>query len=137
MQLLTNHIKALMVVSGVLTCTMLYAAFLPSAALQSTFGEEISGPAAEIVVRNWGVLIFLMGALLVQGAFNPALRRTALVAAGVSKAAFIALVLADGSRFLSQGAAVPVAVDAVMVVLFATYLFWSRGGASRATSPAS
>ena len=126
MRLLSNNIKGLMLVSGVLTSTMLYAAFFPGAALQSTFGEGVTGEATEMVVRNWGVLIFLMGVLLIQGALNPALRRTALAVAGASKAAFILLVLANGSRYLAQGAAVPVVVDSVMVVLFVTYLISTR-----------
>jgi hypothetical protein len=43
-----------MIVSGVLTMTMVYAALAPEAALRSTFGESVSGPVADIVVRNWG-----------------------------------------------------------------------------------
>ena len=131
MRTLSLSIKPLMLTSGALTCTMLYAAFFPEAALQSTFGESIRGPAAELVVRNWGVLIFLTGVLLIRGALDPSVRATALLAAGVSKAAFIALVLAGGTRYLSQGAAVPVAVDGVMVVLFAAYLIAGRSRLGR------
>ena len=132
MRVLSTHIRGLMLVAGALTCTMLYAALFPAAALQSTFGETISGPAAEMVVRNWGVLIFLMGALLVRGAFDPAVRHVALLAAGTSKAAFIALVLTSGPDFLSHGAAVPVVVDSVMVALFAAYLVSERRGILKA-----
>ena len=127
--MLSTYIKPVMLTSGALTCTMLYAAFFPEAALQSTFGEAIGGPAAELVVRNWGVLIFLMGGLLIRGAFDPSLRAPALVAAGTSKAAFIALVLAGGMPYLSRGAALPVAVDSGMVALFAACLVASRAPA--------
>jgi hypothetical protein len=41
-----------MIVSGVLTITMAYAALAPEAALRSTFGESVSGPVADTVVRN-------------------------------------------------------------------------------------
>jgi hypothetical protein len=44
-----------MIVSGVLTMTMVYAALAPEAALRSTFGESVSGPVADIVVRKLGV----------------------------------------------------------------------------------
>jgi len=50
-------------VSGVLTCTMVYAAIAPQEALRSTFGETLDGPVADIVIRNWGVLITLVGAM--------------------------------------------------------------------------
>ena len=73
--------KWIMLVSGALTCTMLYAAIAPQAALQGTFGETLDGPVANIVVRNWGVLIGLMGAILIYGAFNPAVRSLVLIVA--------------------------------------------------------
>lgn len=71
--------KWIMLVSGALTCTMLYAAVAPQAALQSTCGETLQGPVAEIVVRNWGVLIGLMGVMLIYGAFNVAARPLVLI----------------------------------------------------------
>jgi len=61
--------KWIMPVSGALTCTMLYATIAPQAGLRGTFGDALHGPVAEIVVRNWGVLIGLMGAMLIYGAY--------------------------------------------------------------------
>ena len=111
-----------MLVSGGLTTTMIYAAISPSAALQSNFGESLSGPAAELVVRNWGVLIALVGIMLIYGAFDAPSRRIALLVAAASKVTFIALVLSHGSRYLAYSAGIAVAVDTVMVLLFVTYL---------------
>ncbi len=58
-------IKWIMLVSGVLTCTMVYAAIAPQAMLRSRFGESLEGPLADLIVRNWGALIFLIGAMLI------------------------------------------------------------------------
>ena len=116
------NFKWIMLVSGVLTFTMVYAAIAPQAALLSTFGETLDGPLADIIVRNWGALVALIGASLIYGAFVPVARPPILVIAGVSKAIFIVLVLAHGSRFLSGQAAVAVALDAVWVVLFGWFL---------------
>ena len=118
-------IKWIMVVSGILTTTMIYAAINPEAALQSTFGETLEEPLAKIIVRNWGALIALIGLMLIYGAFRPAVRSLVLIVAGVSKAIFIALVLSQGTRYLSQQAGVAVAIDAAMIVLFAWYLLAS------------
>jgi hypothetical protein len=52
---------------GALTCTMVYAAIAPQAALRSTFGTTLEGPLAEVLVRNWGALIALVGAMLIRG----------------------------------------------------------------------
>ncbi|MEQ1757872.1 MAG: hypothetical protein ABL986_06100 [Vicinamibacterales bacterium] len=65
---LSRSMKWIMLVSGALTCTMIYAAIAPQAALQGTFGDALQGPVAEVVVRNWSVLITLMGAMLIYGA---------------------------------------------------------------------
>ena len=82
-----SSMKWIMLLSGVLTSTMIYAAIAPDAALQSpVFGETLSGPLAQIVVRNWGALIALIGARLIYGAFNPASRPLVLTVAGISKA---------------------------------------------------
>ena len=126
MKLITRNIKGIMLVSGGLTATVAYAAVAPDAALESTFGESLSGPLAERLVRNWGVLVALIGGMLIHGAFNPASRRVALMAAGASKLWFIALVLSNGTRFLGHGAGTAVAVDSLMVVLFAAYLVATR-----------
>jgi hypothetical protein len=129
MSSIVTNVRLVMIVSGALTATMIYAAIAPAAALQSTFGETLTGPLANIVVRTWGALIALVGAMLIYGALVPQVRPMVLVVASISKAFFIALILAEGSRYLVT-AAVPVAVDLVMIVLFAWYLVAARAGAS-------
>jgi hypothetical protein len=126
MNFVAANIRWIMLVSGALTCTMVYAAIAPQAALRSTFGETLEGPLADIVVRNWGALIGLMGAMLIYGAFNPPVRSFALAVAGASKLAFIALVLSHGGRYLAQQAGIAIAIDLVWVVLFALYLIGGR-----------
>ena len=126
MQWLTGSIKWIMLVSGVLTCTMLYAAIAPEAALTSNFGESLEGPVASIVVRNWGALVGLIGLMLVYGAFHPPVRGLVLTVAGASKLTFVVLVLAHGTRFLGAQAGVAVIVDSIWVLVFAAYLVAAR-----------
>ena len=127
MNWIVANMKWVMLVSGVLTSTMIYAAIAPQAALRSTFGEALDGPLAEIVVRNWGALIALVGAMLIYGAFSPASRPLVLTVAGASKLVFIGLVLTYGTQFLGQQVGVAMGIDLVMVVLFIVYLIrWSQ-----------
>ena len=126
MNLIVAYIKWIMLVSGALTCTMIYAAIAPQAALSANFGETLQGPLAEIVVRNWGALIALIGAMLIYGAFNPASRPLVLTIAGLSKIVFIGLVLAYGGRYLGRQVGISIVVDAVMVLLFIVYLAATR-----------
>ena len=114
-----------MLVSGALTCTMVYAAIAPQAALRATFGGTLEGPIAGVVVRSWGALIGLVGAGLIYGAFHPPVRRFALAIAGLSKLVFVALVLSNGRAFLAHQAGFAVAIDIVWVVVFAAYLLRS------------
>ena len=115
----------IILVAGLLTLTMLYPVFAPATAVQSMFGETPSGAALAVIIPNWGILIGLMGALLIYGAINPPSRKLALVVAGASKVAFIALILMQGDRYLS-GLGTAVIVDSIMIVLFAVYLIFGR-----------
>lgn len=122
MNWLVANIRWIMLLSGALTCTMVYAAVAPQAALRSTFGESLEGPVAEVVVRNWGALIAMVGGMLIYGAYQPPARPLVLTVAAASKLVFIGLVLSHGGRFLGQQAGVSIAVDLVMAALFIGYL---------------
>jgi hypothetical protein len=125
------NIRWIMIVSGLLTATMVYAALAPQAALNATFGETLDGPLAEIVVRNWGALIALIGGMLIYGAFNSPSRPLILIIAGASKAIFIGLVLSQGEHYLGRQAGAAVGIDSGMIVLFAWYLLADRGAKVR------
>jgi hypothetical protein len=123
---LVAHMKAVMLVSGALTCTMLYTVLAPETALRAAFGETLTGPLADVVVRNWAAMIVIGGGMLIYGAFDPPSRPPILTMTALGKAAFVALVLAQGGRYLSQQAVVAVVLDSVMVVLFVAYLAGTR-----------
>ena len=91
MEWIVAKMKWVMLLSGVLTLTMIYAAIDPQASLRSTFGETLEGPVAEI-----------------------------------SKLTFITLVLVHGTHYLGRQAGVAIAVDSIMVLLFAWYLLAAR-----------
>lgn len=132
MQLLRRSIKWVMLLAGVLTCTMFYALVAPEASLVANFGQSLEGPVAQIVVRNWGALISLMGILLIYGAFKEEARTLALLLAGASKLVFVVLVLTLGQPFLRFQAGVAIALDAVFILVFGVYLVAHR---SRALAP--
>lgn len=125
MHWIVERMKWIMLLAGVLTCTMVYAVIAPQAALLATFGETVPGTLGELVVRSWGALIALVGCMLIYGAFHPVQRPLVLVVAGSSKLVFIGLVLSQGARYLGAQAGMVVVFDLVMVALFASYL-WGR-----------
>ena len=117
-----RNIRWIMILSGALTATMIYAAIAPDAAMRSMFGETVDGPLAHLLARNWGALIALTGGLLIYGALDPAARTAALVTASASKIFFIALVVSERERFAGQQVILGAAADAAMVLLFLWYL---------------
>ncbi len=123
-----TNIQWIMIASGALTSTMIFAAIAPKAALRANFGEVLEGPLAEVIVRNWGALIALIGVMLIYGAFDPASRTVILMVAAASKVVFIALVSSQGGRYLRRQAGTAVVIDLVMVGLFAWYLVAVRAG---------
>ena len=127
MATIVSNIRWIMILSGVLTFTMVHAAVAPQAALSSMFGETLQGPVADIIVRSWGALIAIVGAMLIYGAFDPPTRPLVLIVAAASKAIFVGLVLSHGGRYLGHQAGIAVVVDSMMVVLFGWYLVAVRG----------
>ena len=125
MNWVVRHIKWIMLVSGAITCTMLYAAIAPSAALELMFGDSLEGPLAEIIVRNWAALITIVGAMLVYGAYSPSSRGLVLTVACVSKAIYIGLFLSIGTQYLAN-TGISIAFDSILIVVFCTYLWGVR-----------
>lgn len=88
-------------------------------------GPSLSPETTDIVVRNWGALIALVGVTLIYAARKPAVRPLALTVAR-EQGCFIALVLSHVGRFLGYQAGIAVFVDALWVVVFASYLLAVR-----------
>jgi hypothetical protein len=123
---LSKQIRWLMLTAGVLTCSMVRVVIDPQAALRANFGATLEGPVAEIVVRDWGALITLVGLLLIYGALEPAARRLVLSVAVISKLAFIVLVLSFGRDMLVHQAGTAVVVDAICVLVFGAFLLGTK-----------
>ena len=120
MEFIVAQFKWIMLAGGLITLTMLQAAFAPRAALRGLLGEEPQGQLGVLLARNWGVLVALTGAMLIWGAFHPEARPLILIVAGSSKLAFITLVL--GNAGYRRKAIVPLIIDGALVLLFAIYL---------------
>jgi len=126
MHFFVSNFKWVMLISGLLTCTMFLGLFSPKGSLKSNFGAILEDPSHEIIVRNWAALIGLMGVMLIYGAFVPTVRRFSLIIAGISKVIFILLILSFGKSYLKFGAGTAVIIDSIMIVLFVLYLLFSR-----------
>ena len=126
MNIIIANIKWIMLIAGLLTCTMIFAVVAPETALISMFGEALTEPLAQIIVRSWGFLIFLVGGLLLYGAFKPAYRNLVLVISSLSKLAFISLIVIYGPQYIDKSA-ITIIIDSIFVVMFVSYLVKVKG----------
>lgn len=125
MSMLLKHIKWIMLISGILTCSMALAIVAPRLAMQRAFGVALEGSLADVLVRSWGVLVTLIGVMLIYAAFRSIHRNLVLSVAIVSKAALIALILGTGKELLPAAAPV-IVIDALMVMAFSLILLLGR-----------
>lgn len=128
MRILVDNIQWVLLVAGLLTCSMIQATLAPRATVRTYFGEAPESAQFDLVVRNWGMLITAAGALLVWASFAPEVQITAIALAIVTKTAFIALML--GSGVMKRQAWVALVVDTIMIVLFAAFLLATLGQAA-------
>ena len=125
MRVFIANFKWIMLICGLLTCTMLLGLFSPASSLQSNFGEALVTGPENLVVRGWSALIGLMGIMLIYGAFKPAVRNYSLIIAGINKIIFIGLILIFGRQYMEFGLGTAIVADTIMILLFAVYLFFS------------
>jgi hypothetical protein len=135
MKWIASQMKWIMLVTGLLTASMFQYAIVPQSALTADFGHGLDGPLADMIVRNWGVLIGLVGLMLVYGAFVPPARRLVLSVAALSKLAFVLLALTVGSDYLGQRIRFAVIVDSVESLIFVAYLLTTRHGVRGPAQP--
>jgi hypothetical protein len=136
MKLINAQIKWIMIVSGLFTCSMFLALIAPAAGLEMLFGGSLIQTDAigssildeafvQIVIRNWGALIGMVGLLLIHGGFKAHSRYLILIIAAVSKSVFIALNLIIGSEYLSTSI-IAIVLDSVFILLYVLYLLDNR-----------
>src|SRR5262245_26173888 len=81
------HIEIILVVTGALTTVALLQFIAPLPMLRLIYGEAPKDEVTLFLARHWGLLIFLVGALLIYAAFHPALRAPAMLLAAIEKVA--------------------------------------------------
>jgi hypothetical protein len=118
---ITSNIEIILIITGALTATMLAQFVAPSWVIRHTFGEIPSGPVSMTLERHWGLLLFCIGTLLVYSAFDPVIRKPAVVLGALEKAGFVVCVLRTSMRQY------PIALimamgDGLMVLLYVLYL---------------
>jgi len=120
--MLAPSIGWILVVSGVITAGAGLAALLfPHLFLRLGFGVESPISSLVFFVRHWGVLIFVVGALIAYSAYAPAIRGPVLVAAAIEKFAIGLLTFFGPMKPTSAMTAIAIG-DGAFAILFVAYL---------------
>jgi hypothetical protein len=115
------HIELILIVTGALTAIALLQFIAPASVLRMIYGEAPTDEVGLSVARHWGLLTFLVGALLVYAAFHPSVRGPAMVIAVIEKAALGLGILGTSLRTHSAAAAIAVG-DSLIAIIYVLYL---------------
>ena len=82
------QIELILLLTGLATSSALALFLAPVTMMKILFGQATSETISLLIARHWGLLIFLVGALLVYAAYHPEIRLPTLMVALVEKVAF-------------------------------------------------
>lgn len=115
------HIELILIVTGALTAIPFLQFIAPAQVLRMIFGEAPTDKVGLAVARHWGLLIFLVGALLIYAAFHPAVRTPVMVVAVIEKTALGLGVFGTSLRTHPAAAAIA-AGDSLIALIYLLYL---------------
>ena len=119
-------IKWIMLLAGLISCSAIWGAFQPKDALDYMFDKTLKGALADVIVRDWAVLLTLVGGMLIYGAFQVQHRIPVLVIACVSKLTFLGLMIGYGRDYFEEHVGYAVAAEVLMVGVFIAFLIGMR-----------
>jgi hypothetical protein len=123
--MLAAHIELILLLTGLATAGALVLFLSPVTMLRMLFAQAPSDALSLLIVRHWGLLVGLVGALLIYAAYHAEARTPTLIVAIAEKAAFALGVFL--SRFRRRPAAFVMALaDADMASVYGAYLIYAH-----------
>ena len=95
---MTEHLKEILIVTGLLTMAPIASVLIPTTILRLLFGVQNPDDTSIFLTRHWGLLVALVGALLLFSAYHPQIRTPVMVVAAIEKLALAAFILATPLR---------------------------------------
>lgn len=120
--IITEHIGTVLLVSGAFTLMPIVQFLFPTLGSKLLFGVDAPEGAGGLFTRHWSLLAPCFGALLIYAAWHPELRAPLMLLAGIEKAGFVGLILADRKK-PHTARMLPLALfDSAVVSIYALYL---------------
>ena len=119
--MLAAQIELILLITGLATVWALGLCLAPVTMMRMLFGQSPADALSLVIVRHWGLLVCLVGALLIYAAYHAEIRVPTLIVAIVEKAAFTLGVVM--SPFRSRPKVLVLALaDAGMAAVYLLYL---------------
>ena len=115
--MIADHSSEVLIVTGLLTMGAIAAFLAPANILKLVFGSVAPDAGSRFIVQHWGLLVFLVGALLVFAGRHSEVRVPVLVVAATEKLVGSGLMLTGSLRRRPVVLAI-VAADSLMAVLY-------------------
>jgi hypothetical protein len=119
--MLAAHIELILSVTGLATASVLVVFLAPVPVMKVLFGQSPSDTLSLLIVRHWGLLICLVGALIIYAAYHAEVRVPTLIIAIAEKVVLVLGLLISPFRQRPTVLAVVVA-DIGMATMYAIYL---------------
>ena len=120
--LISEHIAAILYVTGVITASVVVQFFFPAKALKILNQIEIRDEAGLLFARHWGMLALTIGALLIYAGAHPEARPTIMLLATIEKVALVGLIVMDFKKPYTRGLRLTAVFDGLCSVIYALYL---------------
>jgi hypothetical protein len=86
--MLAAQIELILLITGLATAGALVLFLAPVTMMNLLFGQAPSDALGLLIIRHWGLLVCLVGALLIYASYHAEIRIPTLIVAIVEKAAF-------------------------------------------------
>ncbi len=116
-----TNIEIVLIVTGATTGMALAQLIAPAAISLIIYGAAPADVVGITVARHWGLLVFLVGALLIYAAFHPEVRGPVMVVAAIEKIGFSLGIFGTSLRRYPIAAAIA-ATDILIPVVYVLYL---------------
>lgn len=119
---ISDHISAILYVTGFITASVMVQFFFPARALKVLNQIELHDEAGILFARHWGLLAFSMGALLIYAADHPQARAAIMLFALIEKVGLVTLIAWHSKRPYTQGLRLTALFDSICSLLYAAHL---------------
>jgi hypothetical protein len=119
--MLGAQIEWILLITGLLTAGAVVVFLAPVPMMKMLFGQAPSGVLSLLIARHWGLLVFLVGALVVYSAYHAEVRVPTLIVAIAEKTVLVLGLLISPFRRRSVVLVMALA-DASMATVYLMYL---------------